>query len=62
MLYCKCRDLGMDCEFEITGTTENDIIKKFIKHSESVHHIPVLTADAIFKLEKSIKNRGRKQR
>jgi predicted small metal-binding protein len=62
MLSCKCRDLGMDCEFETTGLTENDIIKKFIQHAESVHQIPVLTADVIFKLEKSIKNRGREWR
>jgi predicted small metal-binding protein len=58
MVTFACRDLGMDCSFETTGTTEREIIKKFIEHAESVHNMPVLTADVIFKVKKSIKKQG----
>ena len=55
MVSFSCRDLGMDCSFETTGTTDSEIIKKFIVHAESVHSMPVLTADVIFKVKKAIK-------
>jgi predicted small metal-binding protein len=58
MVTFACRDLGMDCSFEMTGTTEREIIKKFIEHAESAHNMPVLTADVIFKVKKSIKKQG----
>ena len=50
-----CRDLGMDCSFEMTGTTEREIVKKFIDHAESVHNMPVITADVMLKIKKAIK-------
>ena len=55
MVSFSCRDLGMDCAFETTGTTDSEILKKFSDHAESVHHMPVLTADVIFKVKKAIK-------
>ena len=58
MVTFACRDLGMDCSFETTGTTEREIIKKFIEHAECAHNMPVLTADVIFKVKKSIKKQG----
>jgi predicted small metal-binding protein len=45
----------MDCSFETTGTTDREIMKKFIDHAESAHNLPVLTADVIFKVKKAIK-------
>jgi len=58
MASLSCRDLGMDCTFETTGTTESEILKKFIDHAESAHNMPVLTADVIFKVQKAIKKQG----
>jgi len=55
MVLFTCRDLGMDCSFKTTGTTDKEIIKKFIDHAESAHNMPVLTADVIFKVKKAIK-------
>ena len=45
----------MDCLFETTGTTEREIVKKFIDHAESAHNMPVLTADVMLKVKKAIK-------
>jgi predicted small metal-binding protein len=55
MVSFTCRDLGMDCSFETTGTTNNEIMKKFIDHAESAHNMPVLTADVLLKVKKAIK-------
>ena len=58
MVSLSCRDLGMDCSFEMTGTTERELLKKFIDHAESVHQMPVLTADVIFRIQKAMKKQG----
>jgi predicted small metal-binding protein len=55
MVSFTCRDLGMDCSFETTGTTNSEIMKKFIDHAQSAHNMPVLTADVIFKVKKALK-------
>jgi predicted small metal-binding protein len=55
MASINCKDIGFDCSFEVTGATERDVIKQFIEHAESVHNIPVLTADAIYRLKKGLK-------
>ena len=28
LAVCICKDLGMDCSFEVTGTTDNEVIEK----------------------------------
>jgi predicted small metal-binding protein len=60
MVSFTCRDIGMDCPFETTGTTQGEIIKKFIDHAESAHNMPVLTADVMLKVKTALKNRGNK--
>ena len=51
----KCGDLGMDCFFEVKGTTERELIRQLIEHMESEHNIPVLTADLLLRIKKGIK-------
>lgn len=58
MVSFTCRDLGMNCSFETTGTTDSEILKKFSDHAKSAHNMPFLTADVIFKVKKSIKKQG----
>ena len=57
MVSLSCRDLGMDCSFETSGTTEREIFKKFIDHAESAHDMPVLTADVILKVQNAMKKK-----
>jgi predicted small metal-binding protein len=51
----RCRDIGMDCSFETTGTAEQKILKKYIDHAESTHNLSVLSADVILKIKSAIK-------
>jgi len=45
----------MDCSFEATGKTDQEIMKQFIDHAESAHKMSVLPADVIYRVQKSIK-------
>jgi len=60
MVSFTCRDLGMDCSFETTGTTDNESMKKFIEHAKTAHNMPFLTADMLLKVKKAIKKRAKK--
>ncbi len=55
MVSLMCRDLGMDCPFEATGTTDQEIMRQFINHAEHAHKMSVLPADIIYQVQKSIK-------
>jgi predicted small metal-binding protein len=55
MALCICKDLGIDCSFEATGITDNEIMRKFIDHAESAHNMDLLTADVIYRVQKAIK-------
>ena len=55
MAFCICKDLGIDCSFEATVTTDNEIMRKFIDHAESAHNMDLLTADVIYRVQKAIK-------
>ena len=52
-----CRDIGIDCPFETHATTDNELMRKFIKHAESAHNLQVLSADVIFKVQNAIKKK-----
>jgi predicted small metal-binding protein len=50
-----CRDLGMECSFQATGTTDTEVMREFINHAASAHKMEVLSADVIFKVQNVIK-------
>lgn len=52
---CVCKDLGMDCAFEVTGVTDNEVMRKFIDHAGSAHNMDLLTADIIYRVQLAIK-------
>jgi len=45
----------MDCSFEAKGTTNHELMRKFIDHAETAHKMQVLPADVIFKVQQAIK-------
>jgi predicted small metal-binding protein len=49
-----CKDLGMDCSFEATGATHTEVMRKFIDHAQTAHHVDVLTADVLYRVHKAI--------
>ncbi len=55
MASFSCKDLGMDCSFEAAGTTERELMRKFIDHAEPAHNLKVIPADIIYRLQNAIK-------
>jgi predicted small metal-binding protein len=49
MVTLNSRDLGMDYSFEMTGTNEREVMRKFIDYAETELKMPVLTADTIYR-------------
>jgi predicted small metal-binding protein len=39
MKVLKCRDVGLDCDFEIRAETEEEILKQATEHGRTVHNI-----------------------
>jgi len=37
LLKYACRDLGMDCDFETTGATVEEVMKNVMAHAQVVH-------------------------
>ncbi len=50
-----CKDIGIDCPFEAHGTTNQELMRKFIDHAEPAHNMHYLSADIIFKVQNAIK-------
>jgi predicted small metal-binding protein len=55
MVSLNSRDLGLDHSFELTGTNEREVMKKFIVYAETELKMPVLTADTIYRVQMAIK-------
>jgi predicted small metal-binding protein len=55
MVSLNCRDIGMSHSFELTGTNESEIMRKFIRYAETELKMPVLTADTIYRVQMAIK-------
>jgi predicted small metal-binding protein len=53
--FCICKDLGIDCSFEATGTTDHEVMRTFIDHAGSAHNMDLLTSDVIYRIHKMIK-------
>jgi len=54
MMSLCCKDIGMDCSFEMHGSTTHELMRKFIVHAESAHKMQVISADIIFKVQNAI--------
>ena len=50
----RCKDIGMDCPFEVQGSTRHELMRKFIDHAEPAHNMQVLSADVIFNVQNAI--------
>lgn len=52
----KCKDVGMNCNFEIKGaSTEQEILEQIKAHAKHAHNISEVSADLENKIKKAIK-------
>jgi len=51
----KCKDVGMDCEFEATAETEDELMKKIAEHAAEVHGLETIPPELLEKVKAAIK-------
>ncbi len=51
----KCRDIGMNCNFEVTAKTEDELMKKIAEHAGKAHNMKPIPPDVMAKVKKAIK-------
>jgi len=51
----KCKDVGVDCEFEATAETEEELLKKVAEHAAEVHGMKEISPEMMEKVKAAIK-------
>ncbi len=54
MKVVTCRDVGVDCDFEARGQTEQEIMQKCAEHARSAHGMKELPAGLTAKVKAAI--------
>jgi len=49
-----CREVGVDCDFEARGETEQEVLQKCADHARSAHGMDQIPADLAVKVRASI--------
>jgi len=50
----RCRDVGIDCDFEVRATTEEEILKKAAEHAQAVHNMKEIPEEVVEKVRAAI--------
>jgi predicted small metal-binding protein len=53
--HLRCRDLGMNCDFEARGDTEDDIMRQAAAHAQRAHEIPEIPPELALKVRNAIR-------
>ncbi len=51
VMTLRCSDIGINCPFEVEGSTGRELMRKMIDHAESAHGIPVLAPEMLLKIQ-----------
>lgn len=51
----RCRDVGVDCDFEARGETVQEVLKKCEEHARSAHGMQELSATLTAKVKAAIR-------
>ena len=51
-----CRDVGVDCDFEVRGETEEEILKKCAEHAQKDHGMKEIPQELVERVREAIRN------
>ena len=51
----RCRDVGMNCEFEARGDTEEEVLQQASTHARTAHQITEMTPELAAKVRGAIR-------
>ncbi len=52
----RCRDVGVDCDFEARGTTEQEILQQCAEHARLEHGMEEIPPDLAMKVRSAIRD------
>ena len=52
----RCRDVGVDCDAEIVGETEDEVMAKCAEHAKTVHGMTEISPQMVAKVKAAIKD------
>jgi predicted small metal-binding protein len=50
----RCREVGVDCDFEARGETEQEVLQKCAEHAKSAHGMDEIPPELASKVRSSI--------
>ncbi|MCL4336995.1 MAG: DUF1059 domain-containing protein [Candidatus Thermoplasmatota archaeon] len=53
----KCKEIGMDCDFQVTGKEAADLIPQIAEHARTTHQLDEIGDDLKDKINDSIKRK-----
>ena len=56
MKVVRCRDVGVDCDFEARGKTEQEVLPKCAEHAKADHGMAEIPPELAAKVQASIKD------
>ena len=57
-MMLKCRDVGVDCDFEAHGKNEAELLQKAAEHAKGCHQGVQMTPELVAKIKGAIKEEG----
>lgn len=51
----RCRDVGVDCDWVVTGETEEEIMKKAAEHAEKAHGMKEIPPELVQRVREAIR-------
>jgi predicted small metal-binding protein len=51
----RCRDVGLNCDFQVRGATEEEVLQKAVVHARIVHELPDVPPDLASKVRAAIR-------
>ena len=51
----RCKDVGMDCDFEARAETEEELLKKVAEHAGTTHNMTEIPEDVLSKVRAAIR-------
>ncbi len=54
--FLRCRDIGMDCDFEAQADTEPQILEKVLGHLQTTHNMKEMSEELVAKARAAIRD------
>lgn len=52
----RCRDVGLNCDFEARGATEEEVLQKAVVHARTTHQITEMPPELATKVRGAIRD------